>query len=272
MYKRQGFVFHYHAGGLGEYLDNKKVLGAVGRWAYGKPLLSINIAKADSPTVHELYQTGDHAVIPNGIEDFAGSASLTERKSGKFRVLFLAGIEEAKGVLTVLDCARILKKKGLGESFEFRIAGAWRSKELKQRALGFCREHQLEGVTFVGLVTGEKKEAEFVSADLFFFPSFYHSENFPLVLLEAMAAGLPILASDWRGIPEIVEEGKTGYLFPPSDTKGFVDCLEELSKMDRSELQKLGSAARFRYEQEFTSERFCSRVEAEISNALSKSL
>jgi glycosyltransferase involved in cell wall biosynthesis len=52
---------------------------------------------------------------------------------------------------------------------------------------------------------------------VFCFPSFFNSEAFPVVLLEALACGLPIVSTRWRGIPSIVDDGECGLLVEPRD-------------------------------------------------------
>lgn len=76
-------------------------------------------------------------------------------------------------------------------------------------------------------------------------------ETMPLTLLEGMAAGLPIVASDIYGIPEVVEPGETGWLVPPGDVAALRTRLRELLG-DATRRREMGAAGRARYEREFT--------------------
>ncbi|NET37216.1 MAG: glycosyltransferase family 1 protein [Cyanothece sp. SIO1E1] len=104
---------------------------------------------------------------------------------------------------------------------------------------------------FVGYLTGQALASAFASADAFIFPS--RTETLGLVLLEAMAAGCPVVAARSGGIPDIVEDGVNGYLFDPTDEQGAIvatRCLfensterETLRHHARQEAEKWGWAA-----------------------------
>jgi glycosyltransferase involved in cell wall biosynthesis len=79
---------------------------------------------------------------------------------------------------------------------------------------------------FVGYLTGVDLAAAFASADAFIFPS--RTETLGLVLLEAMAAGCPVIAANAGGIPDIVTDGLNGYLFDPADEQGAITATQRL--------------------------------------------
>lgn len=79
---------------------------------------------------------------------------------------------------------------------------------------------------FVGYLGGQELAAAFASADAFVFPS--RTETLGLVLLEAMAAGCPVVAARSGGIPDIVEDGVNGYLFDPNDEQGAIVATQHL--------------------------------------------
>lgn len=79
---------------------------------------------------------------------------------------------------------------------------------------------------FVGYLGGQELGAAFASADAFIFPS--RTETLGLVLLEAMAAGCPVVAARSGGIPDIVQDGVNGYLFDPNDDRGAITATQKL--------------------------------------------
>lgn len=89
-------------------------------------------------------------------------------------------------------------------------------------------EKHFEGTAtyFVGYLTGQDLAAAFASADAFVFPS--RTETLGLVLLEAMAAGCPVIAANAGGIPDIVTDGVNGYLFDPADEQGAIQAAQRL--------------------------------------------
>ena len=79
---------------------------------------------------------------------------------------------------------------------------------------------------FVGYLTGKPLGSAFASSDAFIFPS--RTETLGLVLLEAMAAGCPVVAARSGGIPDIVTDGVNGYLFDPADDQGAIIATQRL--------------------------------------------
>lgn len=88
---------------------------------------------------------------------------------------------------------------------------------------------------FVGYLGGQKLAAAYAVADVFIFPS--RTETLGLVLLEAMAAGCPVIAARSGGIPDIVTDGKNGYLFDPQDPQGAIVATQQLFATPESNLQ-----------------------------------
>lgn len=94
---------------------------------------------------------------------------------------------------------------------------------------------------FVGYLYGEELGAAYASADAFIFPS--RTETLGLVLLEAMAAGCPVIAANAGGIPDIVTDGLNGFLFDPTDEQGAITATQALFA-DPQARSRLRQAAR----------------------------
>jgi glycosyltransferase involved in cell wall biosynthesis/predicted metal-dependent phosphoesterase TrpH len=97
------------------------------------------------------------------------------------------------------------------------------------------------GVAFLGELRGRELAQVYATADVFCFPS--TTDTFGQVLLEAAAAGLPSVAADAGGAPELVRPGATGLLVPPNDARTFAKALDELVR-DSTLRSRLGAAAR----------------------------
>ena len=104
-------------------------------------------------------------------------------------------------------------------------------------------ERQFAGlpVNFMGYLRGERLSKAYASADIFVFPS--RLETFGLVVTEAMAAGLPVVASRVGGVADVVREGDTGYTFAVGDTAGLIDGVRSI-KCDRANIRRMGALAR----------------------------
>jgi len=96
------------------------------------------------------------------------------------------------------------------------------------------------------------------AGDVFVFPSRW--EGFPVAVMEAMAAGLPVVASDVGGISELVQEGKTGMLVPPKDPIALFESLRKLLN-DRDFRQRMGIEGKNRIRRDFQLEKMVVNTE-----------
>jgi glycosyltransferase involved in cell wall biosynthesis len=94
---------------------------------------------------------------------------------------------------------------------------------------------------FMGYLKGIPLSQAYASADIFVFPSAL--ETFGLVVTEAMAAGLPVVASRVGGIPDVVDEGRTGYTFKVGDVDAMIEGVRRIA-VSRERLRQMGAAAR----------------------------
>ncbi len=84
---------------------------------------------------------------------------------------------------------------------------------------------------FFDYLTGDKKIRVFMESDIFVLPSY--AEGLPITILEAMAAGLPIVATAVGAIPEIIEDGKNGYIIEPGDFRTLADWIVRLAEDEK---------------------------------------
>jgi len=178
-----------------------------------------------------------------------------------------------KGPFVLLESLSILRS----QSVEFRavFAGAASYKEFEADFTRSCARYDLTSrVTWIGACYGAEKVAKLSEADVFVMPTFYPAEGLPLVLLEAMSFGLPVVATDHAAIPDVVVDGHTGYLVPTRDSCALADKLRLLINTPGLRT-RLGRAGRERFLRYFTRERFEEGLlsifrEAESSAALPK--
>lgn len=179
-------------------------------------------------------------VLPNGIdlEEFRGVAPSPPHPG--LRLLFVGRVyPRQKGLDTLVDAlARLPPSLGA----ELRVVGEdWGARaglEARARRLGV-----LDRITFTGRVPRAELLTEYGRSDLVVVPSRF--EPFGIVLLEAMAAGRPVVASRTGGIPEVVEEDRTARLVSPGDPVELSEALTALGE-DPGRARALGEAGRER--------------------------
>ena len=179
-------------------------------------------------------------------------------------ILFLSNLLPKKGASTLLDACVVLKRRAL--SFHCTFYGAESDEITSERFASLVADRQLQDcVEFRGPVEGEEKKAAFNEADIFVLPT--QEDVFPLVLIEAMSAGLPVVSSDIGGIPEIVVEGKTGFLVQATSVEELANRLGLL--LVEAELRsRMGKTARKIYKQRFTGMCFQQRLSGIIQGVL----
>jgi glycosyltransferase involved in cell wall biosynthesis len=166
--------------------------------------------------------------IPNAVEDAFFDV---RRETFAPRVLVVGALSALKNTLGVVQTASKLRR--LVPDVQFRVAGPWArhgyNPAYRTTVEQFCRKEDLsKTVVFLGPKSREELQAELSKAACLFLPSF--QENAPMVIAEAMAAGVPVAASRVGGIPWMVEEGVTGFLFDPHNLDQMVECLHGLLK------------------------------------------
>lgn len=197
----------------------------------------------------------DIKVVPNGT-DFDPDISNKNVKESKKNLIisYLGNLYEFKGVMDLLEAAKIVLQKYT--NIKFRFAGSWpgENAEIKKKVFDFLEKNKLDSnLEFVGLVLGEQKEEFLIDTDIFVFPSWY--EGHPNVILEAMAAACPVISTkDVGAIPETVIDGKTGILVERKDPKAIANAIIYLIEHPDERL-KMGLAGRKRFEENYTLEK-----------------
>jgi len=160
--------------------------------------------------------------------------------STSLRFVCVGRLSEEKGQLVLLAAARRLCQAGI--RFEIVLAGDGPMRSIVEQAI---RRAGLENhVTITGWITGEQVRAEIVAARALIVPSFM--ENLPVVIMEAMALGRPVVSSCVAGIPELVEPETTGWLVPAGDDVALSEALKKALEATAEQLSRMGTIARCR--------------------------
>jgi glycosyltransferase involved in cell wall biosynthesis len=252
-----GVVVHLHGGNFHEfYRGASPLLQALIRFCLVRVHAAIVLGESLKSCFVGLVPHERIVVVPNGIPDFA-TTGIPARPNARLRALYWGTVDTEKGIHVFLDAA--LRILGQTDGIEFLVAGPWFRASERDEILNLVRTQNRENaIRFLGEVSGAKKNETLFSADILVFPS-VDQEGLPLVVLEAMCAGLPVIAADRGCLREVVVEGHTGYVIPPGNTAALVDKVLVLAR-DPALCARLGQAARQRYLAEYCAERFGKRI------------
>jgi glycosyltransferase involved in cell wall biosynthesis len=256
---RKKVILHLRGGYFRQFYDSS---GAVVRWVVRK-----NLAHADRmivlgtslrPLFAGLVPEEKISVVPNGRDLPLDMKAKRERGDKGVYVLFLSNLIASKGFKDVLHAAVEVVRKVPNTRFIF--AGAWEKDSDKVECVEFIEATDLmDHVELRGPVVGTAKVTLLQDASIFAFPTYYPMEGHPWALVEAMAAGLPIISTDHGCIAESVIDGVNGFIVPKRDPAALATkILFLIEHPDRRE--KMGAASRKLYEENFTTEHFITRM------------
>ena len=284
-------ILHWHASGLGKWLErvvlvrSRSITYRAARQADLSIVLS-NYGRADA---EKLYPQRI-AVVGNGIPDPCPEcvAKLLPRRQARlqarralsaggaippeiaaaagaephvFKVLFLGHCTRDKGLFEAvrgaIQAQTQLAAAGSPLSLKLLVAGQFVQRDDEAEFHRLCATEGRQAVEYVGYAAGEKKQRLYEEADGFCFPS--HIESFGLVLVEAMAFGLPIVATRAGAMPEVLSPEYPG-LVEVRNSGAVAEALVRLMDVDSF------AALRRRFEENFTVERHVARLAAALQS------
>jgi len=231
-------TFHAYAGFSPSYELGSRVMEGHAARLHGR----IAVSAAARHFIDRFFP-GDYKVIPNGVDVpyFARAVPLARWQDGTSNVLFVGRHEPRKGLLDLLKAHRILRRTG--HENRLLVVG---SGPQEREARRYVATRGLQAVEFLGRVSDAEKAQLLRTADVFASPA-TGGESFGIVLLEAMAAGAPIVASDIHGYKGVVRRGREGLLVPPHEPKELATAIARL--LDEPDLRaSMSEAGRARAE------------------------
>lgn len=215
-----------------------------------KPLLKFAIGQAQAVFANSSFTAGKIKALRNvdvewspygtTLETGEISAEPTQAPhpvNGKFKILFVGRHIERKGICYLIEAAKYLPR----DQFEIRIVGVGDlTDKLKAQAAEVSTTPDAANIIFTGKLSPEELANEYKTANVFTLPAIVDSkgdtEGLGVVLIEAMELGLPVVASNVGGIPDVVVDGVSGILVPEKDPQALANAYKRLAA--EPELQK----------------------------------
>lgn len=203
-----------------------------------KPLLKFAISQAQAVFANSSFTASKIKALRNVEIEWSPYGTTLEKGTGKtephainskFKILFVGRHIERKGICYLIEAAKYLPR----DQFEIRIVGVGDlTEELKKLASESATPDSAE-IIFTGKLSPEALANEYKTANVFTLPAIVDSkgdtEGLGVVLIEAMELGLPIVASNVGGIPDVVIDGETGILVPEKDPEALANAYKRLA-------------------------------------------
>jgi len=262
---RKKIIYHFH--NKGAATRQQKMLDNLLYKFTFKNTKSILLSSLLYPDISKYVNREDVFFCANGIPELEINNAVKKRYNSlnTCKLLFLSNMVAEKGVLVLLNACKFLKENGT--LFECHFVGAW--ADVSEDTFNqYVSKNNLSDCIFThGKKYDQDKLKFYRSADIFVFPTFYHNECFPLVLLEAMQFGLPLVSTNEGGIAEIISDGVTGFIVPQKNPVELAIKLELLIKNPQLRLQ-MGTAGGKRFKDEFTLHHFENRLSSILKESL----
>lgn len=262
-----GVVYQVHGGALPqEFFQRSRSLTAFLRWTLQIPDAIVVLAQTELEAYRRFVPGQQVLMLPNAI-DCAPYARVTRSRPNPaqpLRLAYVGRLIRSKGLYEAVQAMSIAKAHSIKATLV--IAGSGPEElALPDYAdkLGVASD-----VRFTGPIFGERKIKMLAESDAFVFAT-YHPEGLPYALLEAMAAGLPVITTRIGAIPDVVADGVHGLFVPGNDPDAIYRAIAALSA-NRDLLARMSAACRTRvaaaYSMERVSGEFC-RLYSEICAA-----
>jgi phosphatidylinositol alpha-mannosyltransferase len=229
-------TFHAFGGFSPSYWVGKRFAGRLADLLHGR----IAVSGAARHFISR-YFPGDYQIIPNGVDldRFAHAEPFEELRDGTLNILFVGRFEERKGLIHLLRAYHRLRKRHVDARL-LVIGSGPKAREYRR----FVGLRGVRDVEWLGHVSDDDKARYFASADIFCSPA-TGQESFGIVLLEAMAAGIPIVASDIHGYKNVMQRGVQGLLVEPRNHRALAAALYKLAG-DADLRHRMGEEGRLR--------------------------
>lgn len=262
-------VLHLHGGQLDTlYAQGGKLFRWLMRFCFNHAARGIVLSESFRKKFAELVEDERVRIVYNGIPltiyESGKDKDRPNRNSATRTVLFLGVLIESKGFFDLLRATPLVLERTKDVRFVF--VGDTSFPECT-RAREWVKEHSLDGyVSFLGTKSGDEKTRVFLESDIFAFPTWYPLEGQPVAMIEAMAAGLPVVTTRHATIPDIL--GEDGALYvnkqdPADIARKLLQLLE-----DESLRKSMGQKNQHKFLQWHTADKFAAGVGRVLREAL----
>ncbi len=249
---RKKTIGHFHAGDVENYYPFQR---KIGRRFIGAALKSCDgMIVVSKESARQLLNIVPHAaikLIPNAIDTAAFDFRREIKNTEIVHLLFVGAVGKLKGEQDLLDALAVLRERKLPLKVSILGYGA---ENLRDR----CHELKITPmIEFLGAVSLAARLDFYRKADIFVLPTY--AEALPMSVIEAMAAGLPVISTRVGGIPELIDDQVEGLLFKAGDVETLAAHIANLAA-DENLRKKLGASGRRKAQSELDFQRYAEKL------------
>ena len=259
---RKKTIAHFHAGDVEEYLEKQSAIGKKFiSCAIGLSDGLIAVSKDSAQKLRTLAPKNEIEIIANVIDTtpFAFPVNRFDVRKKAVRVLFVGAMGKLKGETDLADAVKLIAEKHPNLRVSFLGFGGENLQE-------YCRRIGIENlIEFVGAVSLEERLGFFEKADIFALPTY--AEAMPISVIEAMAAGLPVVSTTVGGIPELIEDDGDGFLFTPGDSAALAEKISILASNKDLRI-RIGQKARQKVYEQMNFSQYTNKLRNHLLSAI----
>jgi glycosyltransferase involved in cell wall biosynthesis len=207
------FVFRPFGGDMKDYTSN---YGALGRWMFKKSVLEADLLYLQTKELMNFYASSEvnmKQLMTSRKRPLTKNLKSTSNFEKRF--IFLGFVNDEKGIKHLLEA-----HNGLDPSYTIHIYGPIKDAQYRN----------LNEEVYKGVLKQEEVLATLKEYDVLVLPTFYEGEGYPGVIIEAYSLGIPVVTTNWKAIPEIVEDGETGFIIEPRSTEALLEGIKRFNK------------------------------------------
>lgn len=251
-------IYHLHNQGIIK-AENSIILKKMYQFTFNNSIIIHLSESLMEKEVGFLYLSNtDKYIVNNGVE-IIDKVALKNVKT-KLTLLYLSNLFPEKGLNYLIEAINILNEKNY--NFNLNIIGSMRDK---QSINDIIQNNKSGNISYIGEVYNSEKYNYYLNADIFIHPT--TNDSFPLVILDAMQFGLPVISTNEGAIPEIINNGINGIIVEKGNIQQLADSIELL--INNSDLRiRMGQSGKDKFLEKYTKTIFEENIKKIFNNYL----
>jgi len=239
----------------GDFKDYTARFGKLQNWIFKKTTLKTDLLFLQTKKLMQFYQNKNINTVQLPTSRDKPTKVRGNRDFEK-RFIYLGFVNKSKGIDHLLEAAR-----QLADDYTIHIYGPIRENYESTQGKSFQEKFDEQKGVYQGVLQKEEVLETIEKYDVLILPTFYQGEGYPGVIIEAYSLGLPVITTNWKAIPEIIENRKTGLLIEPRSTTALVEAINFFNK---NNYKKFSKDARSYFEKKFSTEQVAGNAIAAI--------